>query len=131
MPRLLLASLACAALVAAEPTSPELVARGKYLVTQVSMCTDCHSPRDQQGQFIQAKWLQGGPLAFKPAVPMPVWAEVALPIAGGAPWSDEQLRTLLTTGKRADGSMPRPPMPTYLLNPADADAVIAYLRSTR
>lgn len=129
--RTLAVVLACAALAAADTASPDLIARGKYLVTQVSMCIDCHSPRDQQGKFIQEQWLQGGPLTFAPTVPMPVWAAIAMPIKGGGPWNDAYLHTLLTTAKRPGGSQPRPPMPAYEMNDADADAVIAYLRSTR
>lgn len=114
---------------AAEPAQDQ-VSRGKYLVTRVAMCIDCHSPRGKDGQFIQDKWLQGGPLTFKSTVPMP-WGDFAFPINGGGPWSDEHLRTLLTTAKRPDGSMPRPPMPAYEMSREDADAVIAYLRSVR
>jgi len=33
--------------------------RGNYLATQTGLCQDCHSPRDEKGQYVQEKWLQG------------------------------------------------------------------------
>jgi hypothetical protein len=35
--------------------------------------------------------------------------------------------TFLETGKRPDGSMPRPPMPPYRFSHEDAPAITAYL----
>jgi len=31
--------------------------RGKYLVERVGMCADCHSPGNERGEFIRARWL--------------------------------------------------------------------------
>ena len=45
------------------------------------MCNDCHTPRDEKGQLILAKALQGAPLGVQPIHPMP-WADTAPPIAG-------------------------------------------------
>ncbi|MBN8899014.1 MAG: hypothetical protein J0H35_12655, partial [Rhodospirillales bacterium] len=47
------------------------VARGKYLVDQVGMCGDCHTPRDATGQPIMDKRLTGAPIGFRPTQPMP------------------------------------------------------------
>ena len=33
--------------------------RGRYLVQQVGICGDCHTPRDDHGQPVEAKTLQG------------------------------------------------------------------------
>jgi mono/diheme cytochrome c family protein len=138
MNRKLLAVLAgvlfSAAAAAAEPAakskaSPTQIARGKYLVERVGMCSDCHSPRDQKGQFIRERWLQGAPLDFKSTVPMPKWADAAPPIAGLPGWSEKEAVTLLTTGKDQKGEMPDPPMPGYRMNTEDATAVVAYLNS--
>ncbi len=118
------------AVAAGEPPSKSAqIARGKYLVTQVAMCTDCHSPRDQKGQFVMERWLQGAPLDFKATVSMPKWAEVAPPLAGLPGWSDAEAITLLTTGKDQKGELPDPPMPAYRMTKEDATAVVAYLRS--
>jgi mono/diheme cytochrome c family protein len=130
--------LAAAVAVAAEPStkpaakskaSPAQVARGKYLVEQVAMCIDCHSPRDQKGQFIREKWLQGSALDFKPTVPMPKWAAVAPPIAGLPGWSEANAVTFLMTGKEPNGETADPPMPQFRMTREDAAAAVACLKS--
>jgi mono/diheme cytochrome c family protein len=100
---------------------------GRYLVEKVGLCIDCHSPRDERGQFVRERWLQGAPIPFTPAVPMP-WAPVSKPLAGLPTLTDEQAMTFLTTGVLPDGRMPLPPMPPYRLSVDDARDVIAYLR---
>ena len=105
------------------------VARGKYLVEQVAMCIDCHSPRNEKGEFIRERWLQGGPIGIKASVPTPKFVEVSPPIAGLPGWTDEQFVTLMTTGKDKKGEPADPPMPQYRMTKEDASAVAAYLRS--
>ncbi len=51
----------------ARPANNNLIARGKYLVENVAMCTQCHTPRDSSGKFDRTQWLQGGPLFYQPA----------------------------------------------------------------
>lgn len=106
-----------------------LVERGRYLVNQASLCIDCHTPHGPQGPVME-QHLHGSPIPFKPTIDMP-WAEVAPRIAGLVVFNETHVRTLLTSGKRPDGSSPRPPMPPYRLNDADADAIIAYLKTVR
>lgn len=126
---------AVAGLVVAAPQAmakgkdSKAVARGRYLVEQVGMCADCHSPRNEKGQFIQERWLQGAPLDFKPTVPIPGWAEAAPPLAGLPGWTEAEVVTLLTTGKDPKGGMAGPPMPQYRMTKEDAAAVAAYLAS--
>ena len=72
--------------------------------------------------------MQGAALAMQPTVPMP-WAAAAPPIAGLPSMSEAQGVVFLTTGKRPDGTTPRPPMPPYRMNTTDASAVVAYLKS--
>jgi mono/diheme cytochrome c family protein len=107
-----------------------LVARGRYLANQASLCIDCHTPHGPQGQPLMDQHLHGSPIPFKPTIEMP-WAEVAPRLAGLVVFNEAHVRTLLTTGKRPDGSSPRPPMPPYRLNREDADAIIAYLKTLR
>jgi mono/diheme cytochrome c family protein len=113
------------------PDNPNRVARGRYLVENVVGCADCHSPRDQKGQIIPALHLKGAALSFAPTVPMPAWAAVSKPIAGLPEYTDDQAVTLLMTGLKPDGNMPRPPMPQFRLNEEDARSVVAYLRSLK
>ena len=102
--------------------------RGRYLVEQVGLCHDCHSPRDQTGRYLPERWLQGSALPFAPTVPMP-WAPVSKPIAGLPAMTDAQAMTFLTTGVLPDGRRPLPPMPEYRFSADDARDVIAYLRA--
>ena len=106
------------------------IERGRYLVHQVGLCIDCHSPRDGKGRWIPELHLTGSPLPFKPAEPMP-WMSVAPKIAGlPAGYTEEQTVHFLMTGERPNGlPPPLPPMPEYRLNQPDAQAVSAYLRS--
>jgi mono/diheme cytochrome c family protein len=104
------------------------VERGRYLVTRVGKCQDCHTPHNQRGEEIKEKWLQGSPLPFQPIVEMP-WVGTAPPIAGLEGWTDAQAIKFLTTGIRKDGTRAAPPMPEYQFNRTDAEAVVAYLRS--
>lgn len=114
----------------AETPDPDaLVLRGRYLVQNIGLCSDCHSPRNERGEFVTARMLMGSPLGFAPTVPMPAWAPVAPPIAGLPTMTEDQAVAFLRTGVRPDGSRPRPPMPEFRLNEADATAVVAYLKS--
>jgi mono/diheme cytochrome c family protein len=110
--------------------SNSIAQRGKYLTTQVGLCQDCHTPRDQKGAYIQDKWLEGAPIMFNPTVEMP-WAGTAPPLAGLDGWTEKQIVKFLTTGVDRDGKHPRPPMPEYRFNNADATAIAAYLRSLK
>lgn len=105
-----------------------LIRRGQYLVHNVAGCIDCHSPRDEKGQFIADKHLTGSVLPFAPTVPMP-WSPAAPAIAGFEGYTSEQAVKFLMTGERPSGVPPLPPMPAYRLNKEDAKAVVAYLKS--
>ena len=107
------------------------VAKGQYIVEHVAMCVDCHSPRDEKGEFDKARWLGGSMLDFQPSNPMPVWADYAPPLAGLQGWKNEQVIQLLRTGLTHDGKPVRPPMPPYRMTREDAAAVVAYLRSLK
>jgi cytochrome c553 len=125
----LLTALLCLAVPAT--AGAQSVAHGKYLVEGTSMCNDCHTPRDDKGQFIASKTLQGAPIDFKSLHPMP-WADAAPSIAGlPANYTPAQLVTFLQTGKRPDGSSPRPPMPPYRFSRSDAESITAYLRTLK
>lgn len=112
-------------------SNQQLVARGKYLVENVGTCQDCHTQRNQQGEYVREKWLQGSPLFFKPTVPIPGWAEKSPNIAGLPGWTDEQAIKFFMTGLAYNGLPAGPPMPQYRFNRADATAIVAYLRSLK
>ncbi|HEX3996836.1 MAG TPA: c-type cytochrome [Acetobacteraceae bacterium] len=125
----LLTALLC--LVIPATAGAQSIARGKYLVEGTSLCNDCHTPRDEKGQLVLSKALQGTTLDVQPIHPMP-WAAVSPPIAGlPANYTQAQMVTFLQTGKRPDGSMPRPPMPPYRFSRTDARSLTAYLLSLK
>lgn len=106
-----------------------LIARGRYLVENVGLCADCHTPRNERGEFIAARSLMGSPLGFAPSFPMPAWAPVAPPIAGLLTMTEAEAVKFMKEGVRPDGSRPLPPMPEFRFNEADARAVVTYLKS--
>jgi mono/diheme cytochrome c family protein len=114
---------------AAKPANNNLIARGKYLVEDVAMCTQCHTPRDSAGNFDRSRWLQGGPLWYQPANPVPDWPLQVPRIGGSIAATDSELVTLLTTGIWRDGKRLRQPMQQFRMTTEDATAVVAYLRS--
>lgn len=104
------------------------IERGRYLVHEVAMCIDCHSPRGPDGQFVETQHLTGSPLAFVPTIEMP-WTDVAPPIAGLPGYTREQAITFLMTGERPSKTPILPPMPAVRMDRADAESVADYLFS--
>ena len=105
------------------------VTRGKYLVESIGMCADCHTPRNEKGEFVKEQSLKGTPLDFKPAMPIPVWADKSANIAGLPGWEKDAAIKFFMTGIAFNGLPARPPMPQYRYNQQDAEAIVAYLKS--
>ena len=113
------------------PAASAQIEQGKYLVERVGLCGDCHSPRNDKGEFDRAQWLQGELISFKPDHPMP-FAAIAPPIAGLPSYAkDEAALKFLETGTNAAGKRAMAPMPQFRFNHEDALAVVAYLRSLK
>ena len=104
------------------------ITRGKYLVERAVPCGDCHTARNEHGELMREKPLQGAPILFKPIVPIPGWAERAPNIAGLPGWTDEQAIRFLMTGIAYNDLPPSLPMPPFRFNREDAIAIVAYLR---
>lgn len=114
----------------ANPAAEEaLVARGEYLVDHVGMCSECHTPRDSEGNLDNHRYLQGAPIWIVPVHPMTNWANRAPAIAGLEGFTDFQAETVLERGIGPNGIQIQPPMHIYRMNHGDAQAIIAYLRS--
>jgi mono/diheme cytochrome c family protein len=107
------------------------VARGKYLVNDVAMCVNCHTPRNENGKIEPTKLLMGTSTFFRPAQAMPDWPQVCPRIGGTPPGTDEEMVTLLTTGIWNTGQRLRDPMPQFRMTREDAEAVVAYLKSLK
>lgn len=105
------------------------VSRGRYIVENVAVCSQCHTPHDNQGQMDRSKWLEGGPLWLQSAQQPSDWPQRAPRIAGNPPGTDADMIKLLTTGIGRDGKPLRAPMPQFRMTTEDAQAVVAYLKS--
>lgn len=126
--------ICCIAALSNTPASQvasDKLERGRYLVQQVGLCGDCHTPHNEKGEPLSDQLLQGASTRFKPTTAISDWAEHTPPLAGFPGFSDEQALTFLTTGKDTSGQLAAPPMPQYRFNKEDAAAVLAYLRSLK
>ena len=113
------------------PVANEQIKRGQYLVERVGVCGECHSPRNDKGEYDRSQWLQGELIDYKPTRPMP-FAAIAPPIAGLPTFAtDDAAVKFFETGTNAQGKTALPPMPRFRLNHEDAVAVVAYLRSLK
>ena len=106
-----------------------LVARGQYIVEGVAVCGNCHTPRKPNGELDRSRWLAGAPVPYLPARPTSDWPSVAPRLAGLPPTSNAGMVTLLTTGVWVTGKPLRDPMPHFQMTRADAEAIVAYLKS--
>jgi mono/diheme cytochrome c family protein len=119
-------------ITAAVPPSPtDPVGRGAYLV-RLANCRTCHSPT-KGGQEIQDRFLAGGVYFTTPFGSFPTPNLTPDPETGLGAWTDDEIKTLLTTGVRKNGQQVIANfMPWWLyrnLAPSDLDAIVAYLRS--
>ena len=105
------------------------IERGKYLVENVAMCVECHTPRDSQGALRKDAWLAGAPIWIRPVAPIPNWADHAPSLAGWPSFTEEQGERILEKGTGPEGEELRPPMHIYHMKHEDAKAIIAYLKS--
>ncbi|MDR3721853.1 MAG: c-type cytochrome [Candidatus Acidoferrales bacterium] len=114
---------------AAQAPAQSAVDRGRYLVEDVAMCEECHTPRDAGGNLDESRRLQGAQIWIMPVHANPNWAMNAPALAGFGGYSDEQGAAVLEKGLGPNGVPIRQPMHIYHMNHADAQAIIAYLRS--
>jgi len=105
--------------------------RGTYLMRSIVACGNCHTPKGPEGE-LPGMELAGGFEFDEP--PFTAYAANITPDqeTGIGSWSDAEIITAIREGKRPDGSIIGPPMPIELyrhLSDADAEAIVAYLRS--
>lgn len=112
--------------------------RGRYLVTTIMACGNCHTPKDAEGRAIAGKELAGGGIGFD----IPPFAGVAANITpdketGIGAWSDGEIKRAITHGDRPDrGPLAGKPLAAPMaanffkaILPSDLGAIVAYLRS--
>jgi len=109
------------------------VERGKYLAILAS-CNDCHTPGFFLGAPDAAKYLGGSDVGFElPGLGVFPGRNITPDKETGiGNWTDDQIATALTTGKRPDGRQLAPimPYPSFVnLTKDDVAALVAFLRS--
>lgn len=114
--------------------SKATLARGKYLVTVVGGCGDCHTPGALMGQPEMNHFLGGADVGFAiPGLGVFVPANLTPDRATGlGAWTRTQIIAAFTAGKRPDGRTLAPIMPWMELSrltKSDANAIAAYLQS--
>ncbi len=115
------------------PSPDNLVAYGRYLVTAVAGCLDCHTQQNPDGTPNMAMLGAGG----MPFAELPNGVVRSANITGDADtgignWTDEEIATALTTGRTPDGALLYPAMPynnLQNLTQVDLDAIIAFIRT--
>jgi mono/diheme cytochrome c family protein len=113
----------------AEVPREDKLAYGAYLAGPLGHCIECHSPMGPKGPDWHGELGAGG-LAFHGPWGISHASNITPTNLGD--WSDADLKKVIATGERPDGSRLLPPMPVgYYRNiaPSDLDALVAYLRS--
>jgi mono/diheme cytochrome c family protein len=105
------------------------VERGRYITHEVSMCVQCHSPRDEAGRIIESQEFRGAPMPLRSPYPTAEFALRAPDLRSLADHDADAIVRLLETGVGRDGNRPQLPMPPFRMNHEDAQSVAMYLRS--
>ena len=106
-----------------DPAQNAQLNRGRYLITALGHCGECHTPRNFMGAPKRSQFLAGAKDVAPNLTPTRL-----------KKWGDSDLRNFLTTGLTADGDVPAKEMgevitnTTSQLTPEDLNAMIAFLR---
>lgn len=114
----------------ADVSPSDKLAYGRYLAGPMGHCIECHSTPSPQGPPDMGKGLGAGGMQFHG----PWGTSVATNItpSGLKRYSDAELKKIISTGVRPDGSRLKPPMGTGYyarMTQPDLDALVVYLRS--
>ena len=109
------------------------VERGAYLVV-IAGCNDCHTPGFFFGKPDPEKYLGGSDVGFEiPGLGVFNGRNITPDKETGiGNWTDEEIATALTMGKRTDGRQLAPimPYPSFInMTKEDVAAIIAFLHS--
>lgn len=116
------------------PPTKDKVAYGRYIVTALAHCFECHSGPDAHGApDMEHKLGSGGMLiTLAPGATVMTANITSDPETGIGKWSDADIKKAMTEGIRPDGRHLAPPMPFPFfknMTRSDLDAVIAFLRT--
>lgn len=110
-------------------------AYGKYLAEEVARCQECHTPRTETREFDKEKWMKGAVMEFAPLQPIKDWHKTSPDITPAGRlwerWGEPALKKYLITGLTPKGTQAGPPMPTYKMKEADAEAIVEYLKTLK
>jgi len=108
--------------------------RGRYLMSSVAACGNCHTPRGPDGAPLPDRELSGGPpVKDQPfdAYPSNITPDKE---TGIGKWTDAQLKKAIREGIRPNGTLIGPPMPFGFyrdMSDDDLNAIVAYLRQVK
>jgi mono/diheme cytochrome c family protein len=114
----------------ADVAPSDKLAWGRYLAGPAGHCMECHSTPGPNGVPDLDKALGAGGMHFNGPWGLSVASNITPKGIGS--YTDAQLKAVITTGVRPDGTRLKPPMGTAYyarMAPADLDALVAYLRS--
>jgi len=129
---LVAAALAATAVAAWAQQAP--VERGKYLVTTLLTCQNCHTPRGPGGVFNMDRDLSSGLNWDEPPFKVTASNITQDKATGIGNWSDADIEKALRKGERPNGVRLAAVMPSdfyEIMTPSDMRAVIAYLRTVK
>jgi mono/diheme cytochrome c family protein len=112
----------------ADPRLSQVQNRGKYLMTALGHCGECHTPRNFLGASKTDRFFAGGKGPEGKRIPNLTPTRLRK-------WSDAELKDFLVTGSTPDGDVAAEAMAeiirntTSQLSAGDLDAMLAYLRS--
>lgn len=109
---------------------------GKYLAEEVAKCTDCHTPKAEDGSLDRSKLMKGKVMEYQPIGEIKDWHKTSPDITpSGRLWGrwggEAAMVKYLTTGKTPKGTFAGPPMPTYKMSQKDAEAIVEYLKTLK
>lgn len=114
-----------------DPSKPDEINRGAYLVQGLAHCGQCHTPRNIAGANLGSEALQGAPLQgwYAPNIS----SDLEQGIGG---WTESDLLSYFKTGVAPGRGIAAGPMVEVIhddlkhLTESDLKAIIAYLKST-
>ena len=118
-------------LFAAPARAETQLERGRYLVETLAGCGNCHTPRGPNGPLKDKKFA-GGEIIKHEDFTAVVANITPDPETGIGRWTDREIITAIREGRRPDGSLIGPAMPSRSyrhLADGDVEAIVAYLHS--
>ncbi|WP_170754924.1 c-type cytochrome [Ruegeria lacuscaerulensis] len=113
------------------PLQGATVEYGEYLAGPVAHCTECHTTFGPKGPMFDTHLGAGG-FEFHGPWGVSVAPNITSHEDGLAGYSDEELKTMIVSGKRPSGTQMLPPMGyAYYatMSPEDLEAIVMYLRT--